>query len=155
MLCTPPAGLSRRTAMGLAGAGLAALRPGMAAASTLTFAELYGPVTASGIQLSAAAQALVGKQVSLQGFMAPPLKAESDFFVLTRTPMSSCPFCSGAADWPVDIVMVSLGRAAETIGASDVITVSGQLDAGLKVDPATGFASLVRIVNATWRRGSV
>jgi len=148
----PPTALGRRRAIGMAGAGLAALRPWPAAASALTFAELYGPVTADGVKLSPAAQSLVGKEVSVQGFMAPPLKAESDFFVLTRYPMSSCPFCSNAADWPVDIVMVTLGRAAEVISASYAITVSGQLDAGLKVDPATGFASLVRIVNATWRK---
>lgn len=37
------------------------------------------------------------------------LTAESDFFVLTRYPMSVCPFCSNAADWPVDIVLVRLG----------------------------------------------
>jgi len=148
-----PNGLSRRDALGLVCAGLATLAPRVAAAaSTLTFANLYGPATAAGIQLSAAAQSLVGKEVSLQGFMAPPLKAESDFFVLTRYPMSSCPFCSGAADWPVDIVMVTLGRAAEVVTASYAIAVSGQLEAGLKVDPATGFASLVRITNATWRK---
>ena len=58
--------------------------PAKAAATTLSFAGLYGPVAADGIQLTPAAQALVGKRVRLGGFMAPPLKAESDFFVLTR-----------------------------------------------------------------------
>lgn len=123
-----------------------------AAPAPLTFANLYGPVTADGIQLTPAAQALVGRTVDLQGFMAPPLKAESDFFVLTRYPMSICPFCSNAADWPVDIVMVRLGSAAATIEPSYAINVTGTLEHAIKMDQETGFVSLVRIVDAVWRR---
>ena len=133
-------------------AGAALLRPGAAVAETFGFAQLYGPVTAEGVQLSAAAQAMVGRRITLAGFMAPPLKAEADFFVLTRYPMSSCPFCSSAADWPVDIVMVRLSEAAEPVAPSYGIEVSGRLEFGLEVDPGTGFASLVRITDARWRR---
>ena len=140
--------LSRRSTL-TALAGLATIAAGPA---TLTFASLYGPVTADGIQLTPIAQALLGRKVDLRGFMAPPLKAESDFFVLTRYPMSICPFCSNAADWPVDIVMVRLAAAAETIEPSYAIGVTGTLEHGMKVDQATGFVSLVRIVDATWRR---
>ncbi len=137
---------------GLLAGGLAmAAAPG-AGAATLVFAELYGPSTPEGTPLSPAARALVGRAVTLQGFMAPPLRAESDFFVLTRYPMSSCPFCSNAADWPVDIVFVRLGRAADVAEPSYAIQVSGTLEAGMQADAATGFVSLVRVVDATWRR---
>ncbi len=146
-----PLRLGRRHATSLGLAALVAPRPAVAA-SSLTFAALYGPAMADGIALSTAAQALVGQIVALQGFMAPPLKAESSFFVLTRYPMSVCPFCSSAADWPVDIVLVHLGRAAEVVSASYAISAVGTLDAGVKVDPNTGFVSLVRLVDATWRR---
>ena len=44
----------------------------------------------------------------MRGFMAPPLKAEAKFFVLTEIPMSICPFCSSDADWPDNIVVVYL-----------------------------------------------
>lgn len=138
--------LSRRLALALA------LVPSPLAAATLSFGNLYGPVTASGIALTPTAAALVGRRVELQGFMAPPLKAESDFFVLTRYPMSICPFCSNAADWPVDVVLVRLARSAETIEPSYAIAVDGVLEHGMKVDADTGFVSLVRIVDATWRR---
>ena len=146
-----PARPGRRHAIAL---GLGSLVPSASAsaAQNLSFAELYGAVTADGIQLTATAQALVGTPVTLRGFMAPPLKAESDFFVLTRYPMSSCPFCSSAADWPVDIVFVMLGRAADVVTPSYAIQVSGNLEAGLKVDPATGFVSLVRLTGAVWHR---
>ncbi len=122
------------------------------AETTLSFGTLYAPPTAAGIQLSPTAQALVGRAVTLQGFMAPPLKAESDFFVLTRYPMSTCPFCANAADWPIDIVFVRLGRASPLIEPSYAITVAGVLEAGMQADPATGFVSLVRVVDAVWRR---
>ena len=147
---SPSAGPTRRTliAVGLAGLGARVAQAGQ----DLSFAGLYGPVTADGIQLTPAAQALVGRPVTLQGFMAPPLKAEASFFVLTRYAMSSCPFCSNAADWPVDIVFVRLGRAAEALVASYAIAVTGILEAGIKVDPDTGFVSLVRVVDATWRQ---
>ena len=140
-----------RRAFGLLGAALAlSSRP--ARAGTLAFAELYGPVTAEGIQLSPTAQALIGKGVTIAGFMAPPLKPEADFFVLTRYPMSTCPFCSSGADWPVDIVFVRLGRAADVVTPSYAIRVSGVLEFGMQVDPATGFVSLVRLVDASWQQ---
>ena len=143
--------LSRRGLLAF-GVGALLVPATSASAQELAFAELYGPTTADGTPLSPAAQALVGRRVTLRGFMAPPLRAESDFFVLTRYPMSTCPFCSNAADWPVDIVFVRLGRAAETVSPSYAIAVSGTLDAGMQADPATGFVSMVRVVDATWRR---
>lgn len=131
---------------------LASVVSARAGTGLLSFAGLYGAVTAEGIQLSAASQALVGHRVEITGFMAPPLKAESNFFVLTRYPMSICPFCSNAADWPVDVIFVRLGRRAETIEPSYAIRVTGVLEHGAKMDPDTGFVSLVRLVDADWRR---
>ncbi len=141
--------LTRRRAVGLAVASAGV--GNRARAQDLSFAGLYGAVTADGIQLTDAARRLVGGPVTIRGFMAPPLKAESDFFVLTRYPMSSCPFCSNAADWPVDIVFVRLGHMADALTASYAIAVTGTLDIGMQADPATGFVSLVRVIDATWR----
>jgi len=146
---TPP--IPRRQALAL-GLAAALASPARAAGQDLSFAGLYGPTTTDGTPLSPAAQALVGQPVTLRGFMAPPLRADTDFFVLTRYPMSTCPFCSNAADWPVDIVFVRLGRAAETMEPSYAIQVSGTLQAGMQADPATGFISMVRIVDAIWHR---
>ncbi len=123
-----------------------------ARADTLGFGTLYGPMTADGVQLTPAARALVGRRVTIPGFMAPPLKAEADFFVLTRTPLSTCPFCTSGADWPVDIVFVRLARAAEPAAPSYAITATGVLEWGASVDPDTGFVSLVRLVDASWSR---
>ena len=43
------------------------------------------------------ARELEGRRIAVQGFMAPPLKAESQFFVLTKRPMAVCPFCETSA----------------------------------------------------------
>lgn len=150
MTMLPPFASVTRRALGLA---LAASAAGISQArAALTIGELYGPVTAEGLQLSPAGRALIGRHIALAGYMAPPLKAESDFFVLTRYPMSTCPFCSNAADWPADIVVVNLSRNAEMMGAAYAIEVSGTLEVGAKIDPGTGFVSLVRVVEAEWRR---
>lgn len=125
---------------------------GSAQATTMSIGELYGAVTSDGLQLSPAGTSLIGRSITLKGFMAPPLKAESDFFVLTRYPMSTCPFCSNAADWPADIVVVNLAGNADMLGAAYAIEVSGTLDVGAKMDTTTGFVSLVRVNAATWRR---
>lgn len=121
------------------------------AAATLGFGTLYGPITAAGVQLTPQALALVGQRVTIPGFMAPPLKPEPDFFVLTRTPTSTCPFCSSGADWPIDIVFVRLSQAAEPVEPSYAITATGTLEWGSAVDQETGFISLVRLTDAAWR----
>ncbi len=138
-----------RRALLLGAAGLPLIaRP----AAAWTIGDLYGDVTADGLQLSPGARAQLGRRITVTGYMAPPLKAESDFFVLTRFPMSVCPFCSNAADWPTDIVVINLTRASDMLGAAYAIEVSGVLEYGAKIDPGTGFVSLVRLVEARWRR---
>ena len=45
--------------------------------------------------------------------MAPPLKAEAAFFVLTREPVARRPFCQSDADWPDNILVVYLSSQPE------------------------------------------
>ena len=137
--------LTRRAALALIAS------PAFAADSgTLTFSDLYD-TGATSLALSPKVRGLAGQSVSMRGYMAPPLKPESDFFVLTRYPMSICPFCSSEADWPSDIVVVYMSAAAATLQPSQLIRVSGRLEAGAQMDPHTAFVSLVRIVEAEWR----
>lgn len=76
----------------------------------LNFDELYGKISVLGLEFSDKVKNLSGKKVRIQGFMAPPLKADSQFFVLTKMPMALCPFCSSDADWPPDILVVYLRK---------------------------------------------
>ena len=76
--------------------------------------------------------------------MAPPLKAELDWFVLTRIQLAYCPFCSTAADWPDDIALVYLQDSAIR-PTEKPLRLRGRLEVGPAVDPETGMVSLVRI----------
>ena len=93
-----------------------------------------------------------GERIAVEGFMAPPLKAESSFFVLTKMPMSVCPFCDDAADWPRDIVSI-YARDTVTVTSFNVpIEVEGMLKIGTYTDEELGFVSRVRVVDAAhWR----
>ncbi|CAH1648005.1 MULTISPECIES: hypothetical protein [unclassified Chelatococcus] len=136
---------------GLAATAAAAGSTGAwAATPSLTFEELYGKVSVLGLEFSAKVNALEGRAVAMRGFMAPPLKAEANFFVLTKIPMALCPFCSSDADWPDDIVVVYLGKKQTFVQPSTTIEVHGKLEAGSWTDPETGFVSLLRIRDAQY-----
>jgi hypothetical protein len=140
-----------RTALGL-WIALACVSVAAADPAALAFSELYKSVGVLGLQFSDKLLALRGQPVRIRGYMAPPLKPEADFFVLTKEPVSLCPFCQSDADWPADIIVVYLKRDATFISNTDRIEVSGTLEVGSRTDPKTGFVSLLRIVQAQFRR---
>ena len=77
----------------IAAGGLTAPPLVFAAAAEVGFDDLYERETVLTEQL----QKLAGEIVEMSGYMAPPLKAEASFFVLTRSPMAACPFCETEA----------------------------------------------------------
>lgn len=93
-----------------------------------------------------------GARVAVEGFMAPPLKADSTFFVLTARPMSVCPFCETSADWPDDILAVYCKRVYRVEPFNVRLVTRGTLELGEYRDPETGFLSRVRIADATFSR---
>lgn len=99
------------------------------------------------------AQSMEGRRVAVSGFMAPPLKAESSFFVLTKIPMSVCPFCETEAEWPDDILAVYTKRTLRVVPFNVPIVTEGTLELGTFVDEETGFLSRVRLADAIYRRG--
>lgn len=121
-------------------------------APRLTFRELYGTWSVMGLRFSDRVTQLAGQTVSIRGFMAPPLKAEADFFVLTREPMSICPFCSSDAEWPPDILVVYLRRQTLPTEPAQRIEVEGRLETGSWTDPDSGFVSQLRLREAGFRR---
>ena len=125
---------------------------GMGDLERLRFDELYGRWSVTGLSFSARAKALEGKDVTMSGFMAPPLKADADFFVLAREPMSVCPFCSSDSQWPPDIVVAYLQREVQPAAPLEVIDVIGRLELGSWTDPASGFVSQARLRDARFRR---
>ena len=118
----------------------------------LSFEELYSGGGVLGLQFSDKAKRLSGGRVVIQGFMAPPLKAEADFFVLTREPVALCPFCQSDADWPDNILVVYLGKKQEFVQNNAIIEVEGVLETGSHIDPNTGFVSQLRLKDASFHK---
>lgn len=146
-------GPSRRNLLAGAACAVTVLAAGAARArdNALTFEQLYGKVSVLGLEFSDRVKELKGQRVSMRGFMAPPLKAESKFFVLTKMPMALCPFCSSDADWPEDIVVVYLDDKQTFVQAQQTIEVTGVLEYGSWTDPETGFVSQLRLTQARFR----
>ncbi|WP_211371357.1 hypothetical protein [Paracoccus limosus] len=142
--------LTRRSCLATLAAGmsLATLRPARAATPDLSFGELYGSFSALGLEFSDKVKKLTGSRVTIQGFMAPPLKAESAFFVLTEIPMALCPFCSTDADWPDNILVVYLDGKQTFTDPNQRIEAAGMLERGSWTDPDTGFVSQLRLRDA-------
>lgn len=132
--------------LGIAATGTALYVHPVFAAETprLFFYQLYS----EGIELSDTTLGLAGQRVEIVGFMAPPLKADSSFFVLTDVPMEVCPFCDEIAQWPTNIIYVTSDRRIPSVPYNRQIRVSGVLDVGEELDPATGFVSLIRLEDA-------
>ncbi len=96
------------------------------------------------------AKELQDERISVNGYMAPPLKADSTFFVLTKRPMAVCPFCETEAEWPDDIMAVYTQRVFRVVPFNRRITVTGVLSLGGYKDPETGFVSRVRLEKSTF-----
>ena len=141
---------TRRSYLFSASASLAALlmAPGQRAhaAERIKIRDLYKTQT----EFSERALALANSEVEVPGFMAPPLKPDATFFVLTKMPMAVCPFCNDEADWPADIVLVRLKREQEWVDFNRPIVVRGTLELGTEIDEETGFVSKVRLTDATY-----
>ncbi|MCF1463994.1 hypothetical protein FS827_22050 [Agrobacterium vitis] len=142
----------RRDSLALFGFAALALfsKPAKAAPQLIDFDQLYGKVGVLGLEFSDMVKKAAGKPVAMRGFMAPPLKAEAAFFVLTEIPMALCPFCSSDADWPDNIVVVYLDQKQTFVQPGTRIEVVGALEMGSWTDPETGFVSLLRLRNATY-----
>ena len=117
---------------------------------SILFDEFYsGFNMRTGLVLSDKLLSLDGKRVTMEGYVAPPLKPRLDFFVLARVQLAFCPFCSSDAEWPDDIALVYLPDPV-IISSEFPVRVTGTMEIGSSVDAETGMVSLVRIYADTW-----
>ncbi|MBW4709235.1 hypothetical protein KX928_15700 [Roseobacter sp. YSTF-M11] len=121
--------------------------PAFATPSAIRMRDLYNKDTS----FSELALSLQDQRIDVEGFMAPPLKADATFFVLTKKPMAVCPFCETDADWPDDILAVHTKRRIKVKPFTLRLRVSGVLELGSLRDAETGFVSRVRLTDATYR----
>jgi hypothetical protein len=129
-------------------AGMAAAGPALAGDEAFRIRELYE----KDLSFTGFAEDMKGDRIVMQGYMAPPLKAESQFFVLTARPMAVCPFCETEAEWPNDIVAVYTKRVIDVVPFNVPIVTRGTLELGTLKDPETGFVSRARIVDSIYER---
>ena len=118
-------------------------------AASLDFSDMYSGASSEGLVFSDTLNSLNGSEVTMTGFMAPPLKPSINFFVLTETPMAVCPFCSTDADSPYNMVVVYVNGSVDALPYDQEVTVTGTLDLGSYMDGDTGFVSQVRLLDAT------
>ncbi len=112
----------------------------------INFKEFYdGYDMRSGLILSDKLVSLDGRPVVMEGYMAPPLKANLDFFVLTRIRLAICPFCSSDADWPNDIALIYAPEDEIITPTQLPVRVTGHMEVGSSLDYESGMVSLVRI----------
>jgi hypothetical protein len=113
----------------------------------IRFDQFYAG-TGANVTFSPAAQALAGKRVRVEGYAAPPYRAEAGFFVLTRTRTHICPYCNAEPDWPMDVVVVYPRGGVAGPGGTSMVTVAGTLEIGSKPDAESGLASRLRLTDA-------
>ena len=118
-------------------------------AASLDFSDMYSGASSEGLVFSDTLNSLNGSEVTMTGFMAPPLKPSINFFVLTETPMAVCPFCSTDADWPYNMVVVYVNGSVDALPYDQEVTVTGTLDLGSYMDGDMGARSQVRLLDAT------
>lgn len=111
----------------------------------IKFDEFYdGFNLRKGLILSDKLVSLDSLDVTMEGYMAPPLKADLDYFMLTKIRLAFCPFCSSAADWPDDIALVYMVNGTATV-TQQPVRVTGRMEIGQSMDAETGMVSIVRI----------
>ena len=138
--------MNRRTLIASAAAALGAPTRLRAEDAPIKLRDLY----ARGRGLAALALRLAGTRIAGEGFMAPPPRAESDFFVMTKMPMAVCPFCETAAEWPDDILAAYTKRTVRVLPFNRKLVARGVLEHGEYLDPATSFVSLLRLVDTSY-----
>lgn len=132
--------------------GIACCVPWLGAAAQAAERVSFVDIAIDDDQFTDKAKTLAGQTVEMRGYMAPPLKTEVDFFVLTSLPTAVCPFCDSVAAWPDDIVLIFLSRPVRALAYDRLISVNGTLEIGTDTDEATGFVSRVRLRDSKYTK---
>jgi uncharacterized membrane protein YcgQ (UPF0703/DUF1980 family) len=70
-------------------------------------------------------KALVGKEVTLEGFFVPFAPEDGDYIIISKFPMSQCFFCGVGG--PESIAEVTFKNGSQKFKVDDLITVKGKL----------------------------
>jgi hypothetical protein len=108
----------------------------------LGFADLFDQLGTGDLRYSAAAQALSGRDIAIEGFLSLAHGPRPTMLLVDQPGV--CPDCS-----PAPAAVIALPRASSPLreGADRPVRVVGRLDYGFRID--AGVASILRIENAT------
>lgn len=134
------------TALAAPLAALTLVGTGQIAWGAVTLGDLFD----ADLRYSATARALDGQRIAVTGFMAPPLKPDARFFILTKQPMRACPFCQDGSTWPDNVLMVLTKRPVDPMPHDQQITAHGVLELGPKLHETAGIFSRMRMVDARY-----
>lgn len=70
-------------------------------------------------------KALVGKEISIQGFYVPFAPEDGTYIIISKYPMSQCFFCGGGG--PESVAEVNFAKSPPKFQVDDLITVKGIL----------------------------
>jgi hypothetical protein len=70
-------------------------------------------------------KALVGKEITIQGFYVPFAPEGEDYIIISKFPMSQCFFCGGGG--PESVAEVNFTKDPGKFQVDDLITVKGKL----------------------------
>jgi hypothetical protein len=70
-------------------------------------------------------KALVGKEITVEGYYVPFAPEDGDYIILSKFPMSQCFFCGGGG--PESVVEVNFSKDPGKFQVDDLITVKGKL----------------------------
>lgn len=70
-------------------------------------------------------KALVGKEISIQGFYVPFAPEDGTYIIISKYPMSQCFFCGGGG--PESVAEVNFAKSPPKFQVDDLITVKGRL----------------------------
>src|SRR5687767_4150668 len=70
-------------------------------------------------------KALVGKEITIQGFYVPFAPEGENYIIISKFPMSQCFFCGGGG--PESVTEVNFGKTPPKFQVDDLIMVKGRL----------------------------
>ena len=108
----------------------------------LGFADLFDQLGTDHLRYSAAAQALSGRDIAIEGFLSHGHGPRPTMLLVDQPGV--CPDCSPA---PAAVIALVGASSAPREGADRPVRVVGRLDYGFRID--AGVASILRIENAT------
>jgi hypothetical protein len=74
------------------------------------------------------------------------------FFVLTKHPMATCPFCETETEWPDDIAAIYARHTITPVAFNVPILVTGVLELGTFEDTELDFVSRLRLTDTGFVR---